>query len=47
MRSAQNLEIAISEIQERTISLEATLRNNAMISTSLSVSALSSPDDLA
>jgi hypothetical protein len=47
MRSAQKLELAISEIQERMISLEATLRNNTLISSTLSVSALSSPDDLA
>jgi hypothetical protein len=44
--AAQNIRLAISEIQERMILLEATLRNNAMISSTLSIAELSTPKDI-
>lgn len=44
--AAQNIGLAISEIQERLILLETTLRNNAMISSTLSVADLSTPTNI-
>jgi hypothetical protein len=44
--AAQNIGLAISEIQERMILLETTLRNNAIISSTLSVADLSTPTNI-
>jgi hypothetical protein len=44
--AAQNIALVISEIQERMAILETTLRNNAIISSTLSTADLSTPTDI-
>jgi hypothetical protein len=45
-QAAQNLELAMSEIHTSMARIENSLKNNAMISSSLSIADLSTPDDI-